>query len=220
MSSAAQPRGAEASATGSLIAPTGTKYRSGGGLVQMHYSASARHKDASLSTFRPATLAHRLSYRSKVVTFSSSQPRTSLRRAQSGMSSELLPERASSTAATRNFLTKTMSRMHASLVWIDGRPALIDHASTHGTFVARVRATQSPDHIWAARVPNAASARLEPEKPFVLEDGDLVTLGKDVMRDGKLHQAVRAFVSGRALSWRAGALCTRLRSELTESFAR
>ncbi|KIJ53342.1 hypothetical protein M422DRAFT_64778 [Sphaerobolus stellatus SS14] len=77
------------------------------------------------------------------------------------------------------FTSPVMSRSHAKITFADsGSVFIIDTGSYHGTWVARA----------------SDKCKLEPETPFQLRDGDILTMGKEVFKDGNLHQPITVSV--------------------------
>lgn len=88
---------------------------------------------------------------------------------------------------------KVVSREHAKIEWLDGKPLIKDLGSTHGTFVADRMATFS--HSTGKFVENNASAPLQPVSGVhALHDGDLIEFGKACSRSEAHYQPVRCFV--------------------------
>ncbi|PWN92470.1 hypothetical protein FA10DRAFT_300951 [Acaromyces ingoldii] len=83
--------------------------------------------------------------------------------------------------------SKVVSRWHAMLEWSpNGRLTIKDLGSTHGTFVARSSAQlhRSPP----------VSRRCRPEEPVEIHDGDVITLGKAVLKNDSLHRPLKCLV--------------------------
>ncbi|KAF8574237.1 hypothetical protein K439DRAFT_865515 [Ramaria rubella] len=77
------------------------------------------------------------------------------------------------------FLNPVMSRNHAKITFADsGSVFIIDTNSHHGTCISR----------------SLGQFKLASESPFQLQDGDKITFGKDVLRNGLLHKPLTVSV--------------------------
>lgn len=87
---------------------------------------------------------------------------------------------------------KVVSREHAIIEWLEGRPVVKDLGSTHGTFVSRRQAVIRPSGEIDVQAP------LAPLDPVIgilpLHDGDLIQFGKTCSRTGVQHEPVRCYV--------------------------
>lgn len=87
---------------------------------------------------------------------------------------------------------KVISRDHADIIWLNGHPYVRDRHSTHGTYIARRKASVSADGQVVESDPHAPFHRLE--VLTALHHGDLIEFGKQCSRGDTQYQPVRCYV--------------------------
>ena len=114
-------------------------------------------------------------------------------RSSSGSASALSASPVNDLAPHISFtLAKVVSREHAAIDWVDGRPVVTNLGSAHGTYIARRHAMIQTDGYIVEEAPLASLAIVSGVAP--LQDGDLVEFGKICSRSDTTHFPVRCYV--------------------------
>lgn len=190
--------------TGPLAEPTPHVSKSSAGSIKLHFSAKSLPRASE--AFIPSMLSNRLSTHHKTSTFQrSEQAHVRLGRMPNAdavkiKSDSIVPaEVASPDELCRGFDCRVMSHKHASISWNSKGALLTDNGSTHGTFVSpkayRQMRNAEGRTSWNPVPSVSPTIKLKPEEPMLLCNGDLITFGKEVDREGQRHQALRCIVS-------------------------
>ncbi|PWN52746.1 hypothetical protein IE53DRAFT_384803 [Violaceomyces palustris] len=86
----------------------------------------------------------------------------------------------------KSFDSKVMSRNHAKIEWLSHRRivVLVDLDSTHGTWISRKGSHK-----------DAKLVKMSPNTPYEIKEGDLVHFGREVIKGGVIHKAVKGYMS-------------------------